>query len=56
MQFQIWPEPFEYCLVFNANDADESSDNSFNSGEGDRRNRYVYCFQLGRTSGMFVVV
>ena len=49
----------DYCLVFKANDTEEIfgwADSSFNSGEGDRRNRYGYCFQLGRSSGMFVAV
>ena len=49
----------EYCLVFNANDKEEIlgwADSSFKSGEGDRRNRYGYCFQLERTSGMLVAV
>ena len=49
----------DYCLVFKANDTEEIfgwADSSFNSGEGDRWNRYRYCFQLGTSSGMFVAV
>ena len=49
----------EYCLVFDANDTEEIigwANISFNSGEGDRRNRYGYCFQSGRSSGVFVAV
>ena len=49
----------EYCLVFNANNAEEIigwADSSFSSGEVDRRNRCGYCFQLGRSSGTFVAV
>ena len=35
----------EYCFVFNANDTEEIfgwADSSFNSGKGDRRNRFGY--------------
>ena len=46
-------------ITFYGNDEPEIigwADSSFNSGEGERKNCYGYCFQLGRTSGMFVCV
>ena len=30
------------------------ADSAFNSGEGEKRNTFGYCFQLGRKSGMFI--
>ena len=48
-----------YHLIFHAEDEKEIygwADSSFNSGEGNRRNRYGYCFQLGKKSGVFVAV
>ena len=44
-------------VTFHGNDTEEIfgwADSSFNSGEGDRKNCYGYCFQLGKKSGMFV--
>ena len=44
-------------VTFHGNDTEEIygwADSSFNSGEGDRKNCYGYCFQLGKRSGMFV--
>jgi hypothetical protein len=32
------------------------ADSAFNSGEGDKKNAFGYCFQLGRKSGMFINV
>ena len=32
------------------------ADSAFNLGEGERKNCYGYCFQLGRNSGMFINV
>ena len=46
-------------FIFHAEDKEEIygwAESSFNSGEGDRRNRYGYCFQFGKMSGMFVAV
>ena len=44
-------------VTFHATDEEEIfgwADSGFNSGEGDRKNHYGYCFQMGKTSGMFV--
>ena len=46
-------------VTFSGNDEVEIfgwADSAFNSGEGERKNCYSYCFQLGRTSGMFINV
>jgi hypothetical protein len=32
------------------------ADSAFNSGEGEKKNAFGYCFQLGRKSGMFLNV
>jgi len=44
-------------VTFHGNDTEEIfgwADSSFNSGEGDRKNCYGFCFQLGKKSGMFI--
>ena len=44
-----------YGVSFHGNDVIEIfawADSTFNSGEGDRKNCYGFCFQLGRKSGM----
>ena len=50
---------WNYCLTFRADDQEEIfgwADSSFNSGDGDRKNRYGYCFQVGRSSGMLIAI
>ena len=49
----------DYCLVFHVGDREEIfgwMDSSYNSGEGDRKNRYGHCFQPGKSSRLFVAV
>ena len=46
-------------VTFRGNDDDQIigwADSAFNSGEGERKNCYGYCFQLGRQSAMFLNV
>ena len=48
-----------FGVTFHGNDEDRIigwADSAFNSGEGERKNCYGYCFQLGEQSGMFVNV
>ena len=48
-----------YTLTFRAGDQEETlgwADSSFHSEEGDRRNKYGYCFQLEKSLSMFIVV
>ena len=50
---------YNYTLTFRADDHEEIiswADSSFNSGEGDRENKYGYCFQLIISSGIFIAV
>ena len=49
----------QYGVTFRGNDDDQIigwADSAFNSGEGERKNCYGYCFQLGRQSAMFLNV
>ena len=49
----------QYGVTFYGNDNDQIigwADSAFNSGEGERKNCFGYCFQLGRKSGMFLNV
>ena len=49
----------QYGVTFYGNDSDQIigwADSAFNSGEGERKNCFGYCFQLGRKSGMFLNV
>ena len=46
-----------FGVTFRGDDEDRIigwADSAFNSGEGERKNCFGYCFQLGATSGMFV--
>ena len=49
----------QYGVTFHGNDDDQIygwADSAFNSGEGERKNCYGYCFQLGSKSAMFLNV